>query len=54
MAATPEEQGATECVLALVADVGVKDQFFELCAIVMEFALVELILQEFRDNLGFV
>jgi hypothetical protein len=54
VAATAEEESAAKRVIAFVGDVGVHNQVFKLGTIGMELLLVKLILQEFRDDFGFV
>jgi hypothetical protein len=48
-----KEQGPAQRIGTLVSNVGSQDELFELFTVVVELLLIELILQELRDNLSF-
>jgi hypothetical protein len=53
MTATAEQQGPAQGVSRLVRDLSPQDEVFELLAVLMELFLIELVLQELRDNFCF-
>ena len=53
MSPATEQQGPAQCIGRFVRNVSSQDQLFELFAIVVEFFLIELVLQELRDHFCF-
>src|SRR6185369_14945408 len=51
--ATAEQQGPAKHVVFVVSNVRVEHQVLKFLAVAMEFLLVELVLEEFGDHLGF-
>jgi hypothetical protein len=52
MAAATEQQRATQRVASLVRDLRTEYELLELLAVFVKFFLIELVLQEFGDDLG--